>query len=273
MARPHIEFVQCQNIDWQDGPDGTRIKLLNADPDSTAATLLVQYPAGWRAPKAAADAPAEEWFVLEGAIETTTACQGRHAYNFHPAGTPAGLSGSPQGATLLMFRHAWNDRNTFAGTAESISIDTRFMPWDVSTYDPKLTHLRLARKVLRMGPNDSGRTFLLTGLPHGIPAVDTLPVETHRHCEEGFMIHGEMFAPEGIMRAGSYFFRPPGIVHGPHVSETGFFQLMRSPGANWIKTEWSEQHRPLPIDAAYAPLVPTGTPSSWTRAFTPQAMF
>ena len=108
-----------------------------------------------------------------------------------------------------MFLHAQDDRNTFAGIAESISIDTRFMPWDVSTYDPKLAHLRLARKVLRMGPHDSCRTFLLTGLPHGFPAVDTLPVETHRHCEEGFMIHGEMFAPEGI-------------VHGPHVSETGF---------------------------------------------------
>ena len=48
MARSHIEFVQCQNIDWQDGPDCTRIKLLNADPGSTAGTLLIQYPAGWR---------------------------------------------------------------------------------------------------------------------------------------------------------------------------------------------------------------------------------
>ena len=273
MARPHIEFVQCQNIDWQEGPDGTLIKLLNADPDSTAATLLIKYPAGWRAREPAAEAPAEEWFVLEGAMQTTDGHHGRHAYRFHPAGAAGGLSGSALGATLLMFRYAQDDPDTVAGIADSISIDTRAMPWDVSTYDPKLIHLRLARKVLRMGPNNSGRSFLLTGLPHGIPAADTLPVEMHHHCEEGFMIHGELFAPEGTMRAGSYFFRPPGIVHGPHVSETGFFQFLRSPGANWIKTEWSEQHRALPIDAAYAPVVPDGTPESWTRTFVPSPLF
>jgi hypothetical protein len=273
MARPHIEFVQCQNIAWQQGPDGTLMKLLNADPDSTAATMLIQYPAGWVAPKTLADAPAEEWFVLEGAVETDAGRHGRHAYAFRPAGAGGGLSGSRLGATLIMFRYAVGDRDTLAGVAEPIDIDTRMMPWDVSTYDPKLSHLRLARKVLRMGPNDSGRTFLLAGLPHGIPAVDSLPAETHRHCEEGFMIHGEIFAPEGVMRAGSYFFRPPGIVHGPHVSETGFFQLMRSPGANWIKTEWTDATYALPIDAAYAPVVPPGTPESWIRGFQPGSLF
>lgn len=82
------------------------------------------------------------------------------------------------------------------------------------------------------------------------------------------MVHGEMWAPEGLMRAGAYFFRPPRIVHGPHVSETGFLQIMRSPGANRIVTHWSAEHRPLPIGAHYAPVLPAGTPQSWRRAWT-----
>ena len=82
------------------------------------------------------------------------------------------------------------------------------------------------------------------------------------------MVHGEMWAPEGLMRAGAYFFRPPRIVHGPHVSETGFLQIMRSPGANRIVTHWSAEHRPLPIGAPYAPVLPAGTPQSWSRAWT-----
>lgn len=268
MARPHIEFVQTQNIDWQIQPDGSRTKLLNADPDSAEATVLVRYPAGFAAPALRSNDPAEEYFVLDGALRVDGRVCGRHAYGFIPARAGRGARTSDDGATLLIFRHALHDTNSHALVAEEIAIDTPAMPWDVSTYDPALIHLRLARKLLRLGPNDSGRTFLLTGLPHGVPNVDALPTETHDHCEEMFMIHGEMWAPEGPMRAGAYFFRPPGIVHGPHVSETGFFQIMRSPGANRIVTHWSQQTRPIPIGAAYAPVMPADTPDGWRRAWT-----
>lgn len=32
MSRPHIEFVQTQNIDWVRQADGSEIKRLNIDP-------------------------------------------------------------------------------------------------------------------------------------------------------------------------------------------------------------------------------------------------
>ena len=146
-----------------------------------------------------------------------TAISSDQAGAFHAAASSA------EGATLLIFCYAQNDPDAAAGAAEAIELDTQAMPWDVSVYDPALSHLRLARKVLRMGPNDSGRTFLLAGLPHGIPDASELPAETHPHCEEMFMIHGEMFAPEGVMRAGSYFFRPPRILHGPPLFRDGLF--------------------------------------------------
>jgi hypothetical protein len=273
MPRPHIEFVQTQNIDWQEQSDGTAAKLLNVAPESGEATLLVRYPPGYASGAMALDDGAEEYFVLEGVIRIDGIERRRHAYGFLPRAAGKGARDSADGATLLIFRHGRDDIDSLAGTADEIALDTPAMPWDVSTYDPALTHLRLARKVLRLGPNDSGRTFLLTGLPHGVPDVTALPTETHDHCEEMFMLAGEMSAPEGQMQAGAYFFRPPGIVHGPHVSETGFFQIMRSPGANRIVTHWSTTLRPLPIGAPYAPIMPAGTPDSWRRPWTGAPLF
>lgn len=262
MARPHIEFVQVQHIAWTYRPDGRAERVLNADPETGAATLMVRYLAGYRAPAETAE-HAEEFFVLDGEVEIDGTARGRHAYGFLPRGSGLGALYSRWGAVLLVFRHGRDDPNSAAGTAGGIAIDAAAMPWDVSTYDPKLAHLRLARKVLRLGPNDSGRTFLLAGMPHGVPAERELPAESHDHAEEMFMISGAMWAPEGPMRAGAYFYRPPAIVHGPHVSETGFLQIMRSPGANRIVTKWTDTLRPLPIGAPYAPVMPAGTPNEW----------
>lgn len=265
MARPHIEFVQVQNIPWTYHSDGSARRLLNADPETGAQTVMVRYLAGYRAPANADDEGAEEFFVLDGEVEIDGAPRRRHAYGFIPRGSGLGARHSRWGAILLVFRHGRDDADSAAGTAEEIALDAAGMPWDTSIYDPALSHLRLARKVLRLGPNDSGRTFLLTGMPHGVPDVAELPAETHHHAEEMFMISGEMWAPEGPMRPGAYFYRPPGIVHGPHVSETGFLQIMRSPGANRIVTHWTDWTRPLPIGAPHDPVLPEGTPDAWRR--------
>jgi hypothetical protein len=266
MPRPHIEFVQTQNVEWEEQADGSATKLLNGDGATGEGTLLVRYPPGYGAGSADVAERAEEFFVLDGVITIDGTERSRHAYGFLPRRSGKGARTTATGATLLIFRYGREDVNSLAGTAEEIAVDTQKMPWDVSTYDPALIHLRLARKVLRLGPNDSGRTFLLAGLPHGVPEASTLPTETHDHAEEMFMLHGEMWAPEGLMRTGAYFYRPPGIVHGPHVSETGFLQIMRSPGANRIVTHWSNERRPLPIGAAYTPVMPQDTPASWRRA-------
>jgi hypothetical protein len=268
MARPHIEFVQCQNIPWRKEAHGVEVKMLNTDPETTEATLIRRVPPGWSQRWEDTD-PAQELFLLDGALEVNGRRHDRHSYLFRPKGGPGATASSPEGASLLIFRYAEDDPDACSSAAPPIEISTPAMAWDVSVYDPALIHLRLARKVLRMGPNDSGRTFLLAGLPHGVPEASHMPAETHRHCEEMFMIHGEMFAPEGVMRAGAYFFRPPGILHGPHCSETGFFQIMRSPGANWIKTDWSDEMRPLPAGAVHAPVIPSGAPDVWSLPWDP----
>lgn len=273
MPRPHIEFVQCQNMDWINREDGTQIKRLNAGASSGEETLLIRYPPDYRQVGGFLLKRAKEFFVLEGAVQMGDRACGLHSYGFIPRGHDPDTWTSEKGATLLLFRHGWDDPNSGADCAEALQVDTAAMPWDVSTYDPQLSHLRLARKVLRMGPQDSCRTFLLTGMPHGVPPVDALPAEYHDHAEEMFMISGEMWAPEGCLRQGAYFYRPPAIVHGPHVSELGFFQIMRSPGTNFIKTHWAETPSPLPIGAEYQPVMPADTPEKWRRPWKGGAAF
>lgn len=269
MARAHIEFVQTQAIAWQPRPDGSWCKMLSEDRASGEGTCLVRYPPGYRAPANASDAGAEEFFVLSGTLNLDGSLRGHHAYGFVPEGSGLGARETQTGADLLVFYHAAGDSNAQAGVSEAICLDTPAMEWDVSTYNPGLSHLRLARKVLRRGPGDSGRTFLLAGMPHGLPDVAGLPAEWHDHAEEMFMLQGSMWAPEGCQRPGAYFYRPPRIVHGPHVSRDGFFQIMRSPGANEIVTHWTPEPRPLPIEPAYAPILPEGTPPQWRHGIAP----
>ncbi|MET0364935.1 MAG: hypothetical protein ABW169_09790 [Sphingobium sp.] len=263
MARPYIEFVQTQNVDWEAQPDGTLVKRLNVDPVDGEETAIVRYPAGFSRADIGPEDRAEEYFVLDGSIAVAGLERGYHAYGFTPRGESAGTRASEKGATLLIFRYARNDPNSVTGVSEAMAVNALDVPWDMRASDAQIAHLRLTRKVLRLGPNDSSRTFLLLGLPHGVPAADEMPAEIHDHFEEMFMLQGEMWTPEGLIRPGAYFYRPPEIVHGPHVSVGGFFQIMRA-GANYVRTKWSDP-KPLPIGQGYAPKVPEGTPPSWTR--------
>lgn len=269
MTRPHLEFVQTQNVAWQALPDGSARKPLSIDPDSTDSTTIVRLPPGYRRGPLVRAEPAMEFFVLDGAIELDGQPGGLHFYGFVPQNSGLGALSTPDGAVLLMIRHACDDPNAMAGRARPIALDTMAIEWDTSIYDARLGHLKLARKILRLGPDNSCRTFLLTGLPHGVPPETELPVESHDHCEEAFMIQGEMWAPEGHMRPGAYFFRPPGIEHGPHVSQTGFMQFMRSPGTNAIVTKWSDKTRPLPLGAKFSPVLPASAPAEWALELDP----
>ncbi|MFT3968216.1 MAG: DUF4437 domain-containing protein [Sphingobium sp.] len=271
MARPYIEFIQTQNVDWEEQADGSRVKRLNVDPVDGEETYLIHYPAGYSAGDQGAEDRAHEYLVLEGTITVAGRKQRFHCYGFTPRGESVGAIETAGGATLIVFRYARNDPNSVIGATEALAIDPVTIPWDMTPSVANIAHLRLARKVLRLGPNDSSRTFLLIGLPHGRPDQTEMPAEIHDHFEEMFMLQGQMWTPEGLIRPGAYFYRPAEIIHGPHVSEAGFFQIMRA-GANYVRTKWTDP-MPLPIGQDYAPKIPEGTPESWSREWTGSAPF
>jgi hypothetical protein len=91
----------------------------------------------------------------------------------HAARAPA--RATTTGATLLVFRHSRNDPNNVIGVSEAMKVDPLSVPWEMAASDPNIAHLRIARKMLRFGPDDSSRTYLLLGLPHGMPPADRRP--------------------------------------------------------------------------------------------------
>ena len=91
MARPLTEFIQSQLVPWTParpewGAEGARAKLLSADAETGAATLLMSYPPGYREVRSVEDDRDEEIFVLRGALDLGDAVAGMHSYAYFPPG-------------------------------------------------------------------------------------------------------------------------------------------------------------------------------------------
>src|SRR6185312_16385121 len=104
--RPHIDFVQAQNLPWQSADIVDRpslsLKLLSQDLESGALSVLLRYPAGWSATDEWLDAD-EEFFVLDGALEINGRVYHDHTYANLPSGTVRNSASSPIGAVILAF--------------------------------------------------------------------------------------------------------------------------------------------------------------------------
>lgn len=270
MARPHIEFIQSQKLAWRDaealGLPGARCKMLCHDDADGSFTALVRLPAGSKiAPRKDSGADwDDEAYVLEGDLTIGDLALRRHSYVYLPAAAGTGIEARTP-TTLVLWRHVgplpWRAPD---GTGPLL-IHTMEMPWDTDVWEKNLTHLRPARKTLRLGP-DSTRTYLLAGLPHGYPATGRAGMEKHPYPEEMLMIAGDMWSPQGRMTRGAYFYRPPRISHGGHWSELGFLMIMRTPGANRPVTEWSEP-QPIQQDNPFRPDLPPDAPHEIREEF------
>lgn len=269
MARPFIEFLQSQQLDWRVDPQLTgrqevEAKLLSQDDTTGATTLLVRYPAGWTATSLEWCNVDEEFFVLLGEVVTNGRQYTRHHYAYWPSGfVRQNFKVGPEGATLVVMLSGRpqysadpDPRMTCDVAALTEQVDPFRLIWDRTNMDANIAHLNAWRKNLRLSPNGKGRTYLLAGLPQGFPESGEEPLERHPHVEEMFMISGDMPCSLGIMRAGAYFWRPPEIWHGADCTVNGFLLLARTPGTNVTVSEWSERAHPVLFDPQYRPQLP-----------------
>ena len=82
------------------------------------------------------------------------------------------------------------------------------------------------------------------------------PQEIHPVVEEAYVIAGALCGPHGTMNPGAYFWRPPGIAHGPFGSRTGSLSLIRFVGGRHVN-EWTETAAPFDFATRYDPILPT----------------
>ncbi|MCE4552866.1 cupin domain-containing protein [Roseateles cellulosilyticus] len=263
LNRPHTEFVQAQMLPWRRIPPGAarpdaEYKYLSRDPDTGACTCLIRYPAGWsRLADETLDA-AEEFYVLEGELEINGLHFGADRYGQVPRGLLRHSMSTRRGAVVLTFFDARPELGPPVPQAGLPSIgqrDVLHMPWDMRLNDQKLAHLGISRKDLRTDQKTGERTFLSMMLPHSEPPGSQGPRESHPVVEECFVIAGSLVGPYGEMHAGAYFWRPPGIPHGPFGTRWGCVALIRFVGGRHVNI-WTTDEAPFDFHQPYAPVLP-----------------
>ena len=266
-GRGHIEFVQAQCLPWRRigyglaRPDA-EYKMLSRNPRDGACSALMRYPPGWSREGPEHIVADEEFYVLEGSLRMDDQLYAADSYAFLPAGWSRRSMSSAEGCVLLVFYDreprlvaGMGDGGPERSSRAIPYLDAVAMPWDLSLNDPKLGHLGISRKNLRTDPETGERTFLSLILPQAVPAGGKGPQEKHPVVEEAYVISGSITGPRGTMHPGGYFWRPPGIAHGPFGARWGAVSLIRFVGGRHVN-EWTQEEAPFDFAAPYDPILP-----------------
>lgn len=265
MARPHILFIQAQDISWQKGlyapgRDDIEMKILSIDEAGTDATTVIRYPKGWSRTEPEFVTAHEEFLVLAGSITINGQSYRTHQYGFLPAGYTRQSASSEQGCVLLT---TFADRpEVKAGAGPDYDekllipfVDPMTMEWDEGLTDPKFAG-GTSIKPLRNDPYTGEQSFLYCTRPHRVPAGMMKPKWTHPMIEEVFCIDGEyVWGDCGRMGPGGYVWWLEGEYHGPAGTDAGYHLWVRTvdgPLANTI----AEEKSPFFWDPEFTPSLP-----------------
>lgn len=262
MTRPHIEYLQSQALPWQPAHwphlAGCQVKVLSRDPATGAASALVRFPAGWHSHGPGYLDADEELFVLEGALDIDGRRYPQDCYGGFPAGARRAAWSAPEGAVALVFYAAepgWTAGEPPAPAAAATFHDAYEMPWSWDGMDPAYAGVGLRWKILRGSPHGTAATMLVTCPPHLHPPRWVGPQEVHDCAEEMYLLSGDFLSALGPMAAGAYFWRPPGVAHGPYGSRGGSLALIRTDGAPLVN-HWTSHEVELGRSREYRPVLP-----------------
>jgi hypothetical protein len=262
MSRPHIEFIQQQDLPFERvdlGADRgeSRTKRLSTDAETGASSSLIAFSAGWRRRESAHVLVDEELYVLSGDLTLSNVTYTEHCYGFLPSGYTRSDSYSERGALVLAFDSAKRERIT--GEAPRGSVDESRLvrclnmfsePW-TGNFHPQFP-VGAGRKWLRRDPLTGDETWILGTLP----LRNGRRPEKHPIVEEMYLISGELIGPQGVMRPGAYFWRPPEVWHGPYGSKTGCLMLFRTVGGP-LSTVYTDEEQDFDWNPeGYHPILP-----------------
>ena len=271
MARPHIEFIQSQAVPWSDNLwsgrfEGTAVRILSEDGETGAASTMVRYPAGWSRSSAEHLSADEELLVLGGDLEINGVQYDELCYAHIPAGHTRRDASSRNGAVVLTFVSGRPE--TLAGEgpdddAERLvekvdvlgtKLDTslRELGVDVDEGDGMLDGFRkFSRIICREDPHTHDQTWVLSAPPLWRNDV----IEIHPVVEEMYLVTGDLTGDTGLMKPGAYFWRPPGMPHGPFGSKTGNLLFFRTQGGP-LSTDFQPGEHLFSWDAKLNPVLP-----------------
>jgi quercetin dioxygenase-like cupin family protein len=215
------------------GFEGVEARLLRRD--SRGLVVELRLPAGATINATRANYTAE-WFVLAGQLQLEHGSNGELLVKQDYVRVPSRESALPlraiQASTMLLFL----DPPRSSDGEKFKIVRTGANDWTAGMVSARDTGVALKLQVrdLYHEPQSGQRTWLLRA-----GADLTLPWERHRTIEEGYLISGDYRLFECLegreqsfdYRAGGYFYRAPGIVHGgPRSGSSGeIVMLLRTP--------------------------------------------
>jgi hypothetical protein len=229
MAREHVEIVHTPQIAAGDlpadgWPAGVTCKVLSRDPDDGSLTGVVSLPAGYRRPEGHIPV-GSEFIVLSGSLRIGDRICEKGFYEYSPAGATHEPWTVDEGCEFVLL--ATEGAPEFVPEAGSdgsdgrIRKDTERMPWTVTPIPgpPPGLFLKVLRQV-----EETGEAVFICGI---VPRYDYPLIEFHDCAEEAFQLAGDIrMGTSGLMRPGSYFWRPPYVTHGPFYSRGGMVALI-----------------------------------------------
>jgi hypothetical protein len=228
VGRGHAEIVHESDFDWVDvpasgWPSGAKIRILSRDDETGALSGVLRLPAGYERPEGQLPAAAE-LFVLEGTLRIGDAIAERGHFEHAPAAAAQEPWRTELGATVFLMTRGSADFSPGGGGADPagrIRMDTNRIPWvGQATAGPPPG---IFSKRLRYDEATGERVFLCSM----VPRYDYPMIEYHDCAEESYVLKGDVrMGTSGLMTAGSYFWRPAYITHGPFYCRDGFLALM-----------------------------------------------
>ncbi len=240
MARPHIEFIESDKLAWQPFPlwndGGVTARILSEDDETGGCSLVLNFPANWQRDYQGYNLAAEEIFILNGDFTIDDTAYAASCYTYIPAGMLTHkASAGPNGCTILAM---YDVRPRFIASQTPLPevkadqyinfYNTVEMPWRGPHGDGEQpSEFGIMVKILREDPETHATSWMM-GI---LPGWRENRKEVHPVVEESFKLTGDMLlGPRGLMTPGSYFWRPPGVEHGPLYTATGTMSFCRSSG-------------------------------------------
>jgi hypothetical protein len=224
MGRPHIEFIEASDVPEQeiaDGPfAGMPCRVLSSDDVDGSSTAIVRLPAGSTLDFGEGTRPVE-LFGLRGTSTLAGADFGPGSYAWVPALPDDGSIDVAEETLVLAMVEPESDETR--GAVEVIDTNERRLEdHGVDGVPPGLVI-----KLLRVDEEKGDWTWMCAGPP----GWREDRAEIHPTVEEALVLRGDVLLGErGEMSAGSYFWRPPMVRHGPMYSRGGNLIFFRTKG-------------------------------------------
>jgi hypothetical protein len=237
MGRAHVEHLHTPELDpepltWPGWPAGAAVKPLSRDEDTGAQTSLLGLPAGYRRPVALAPAESEA-LVISGSLKVGDVTLPRLSYVYTPARTVQEVWEAAEDSELLFMTRTGppelEPTSESPGTDGVIVLSADDVVWTPSTMRNGPPNIEIGPLRIVEGTGEKSVLVRETG-------TNEYPVNEFHSCvQEVFLLDGwlEISNSEtegGMMRPGSYFWRPPFVTHGQS----------KSSGAAWFM--WDDSH-------------------------------